>query len=78
MKSEKRTPRRHRLKTLSDVRVFLAHVVNELNLDRMEPQKAGKMGYLLQILARVIEGNDLEARVAAIELELSNAEKQNN
>ena len=77
MKNEKRTPRRHRLKNLSDVRLFLAHTINQLNLDLMEPGKASKLGYLCQILAKVIEGNDLEKRVTVLEQELLDVEKQN-
>ncbi len=64
---KKKLPSKRRLKTMDDVRRFLADVVNQLNRDEMDAAKASKLGYLCQILARVIEGNDLEARVAELE-----------
>ena len=64
---KKKIPSKRRLKTMDDIRRFLADVVNQLNRDEMEVNKASKLGYLCQILARVIEGNDLEARVAELE-----------
>ncbi len=59
-----------RLKKMEDVRRFLADTVNRLNKDEIKPDKASKLGYLCQILARVIETNDLEKRVEALENEL--------
>ena len=64
---EKKIPRKRRLKTLEDVRRFLADTVNKLNRDEIEVNKASKLGYLLQIMARVIEGSDLERRVTELE-----------
>ena len=64
---KKKLPSKRRLKTMDDVRRFLAYVVNQLNRDEMESAKASKLGYLCQILARVIESNDLEARVSVLE-----------
>jgi len=60
-------PSKRRLKTMDDVRRFLADTVNQLNRDEIEANKASKLGYLCQILARVIEGSDLETRVAELE-----------
>lgn len=56
-----------RLKTLEDARRFLADVTNKLNRDQIDANKASKLGYLIQILARIIEGNDLEKRLAVLE-----------
>jgi hypothetical protein len=58
---------KRRLKTMEDVRRFLADTVNQFNRDEIEANKASKLGYLLQILARVIEGSDLESRVQELE-----------
>jgi hypothetical protein len=60
-------PNKRRLKTMEDVRRFLADTVNKLNRDEIEINKASKLGYLLQIMARVIEGSDLEKRITELE-----------
>ena len=64
---EKKKPSKRRLKSMEDVRRFLADTVNKLNRDEIEPGKASKLGYLLQIMARVIEGSNLEQRVTELE-----------
>ena len=55
------------MKTLDDIRKFLADVINKLNRDEIDPTKAGKLGYLCQITAKIIEGSDLEDRVSELE-----------
>ena len=60
-------PNKRRLKTMEDVRRLLADTVNKLNRDEIECNKASKLGYLLQIMARVIEGSDLEKRITELE-----------
>ena len=64
---EKKSVRNRRLKNLEDVRRFLADVTNRLNRDEIDCNKAAKLGYLLQILSRVIEGSDIEKRLKSIE-----------
>ena len=64
---QNKKPNKRRLKTMEDVRRFLADTVNKLNRDEIEINKASKLGYLLQIMARVIEGSDLEKRVTKLE-----------
>ena len=64
---KKNTVRKRRLKNLEDVRRFLADVINRLNRDEIDPAKASKLGYLCQIVARIIEGGDLEKRIAELE-----------
>ena len=66
-KGKMKKVRTRRLKTMEDVRRFLADTINRLNKDDIDPGKASKLGYLCQILTRVIEGSDLEKRVAEIE-----------
>ncbi|MBF0459541.1 MAG: hypothetical protein HQK99_16745 [Nitrospirae bacterium] len=56
-----------RLNTLSDLRRYLAHVINEIESDRMTPDKGGKLGYLVNIQRAVISEGDLELRVKLLE-----------
>lgn len=60
-------PVKRRLKGMEDVRRFLADTVNKLNRDEIDPGKASKLGYLCQILSRLIEGGDLERRLQSLE-----------
>jgi hypothetical protein len=60
-------PRKRRLSSLIELRRFLADVINRLHRDEIEPNKASKLGYLCQIQSRLIEGGDLERRVAVLE-----------
>ena len=73
-KNSKKKPAKRRLQDLKDVRRFLAHIINELNRDEIDPTKAGKLGYLCQVLSRIIEGGDIERRVDQIEKTLSSME----
>ena len=66
----KKKPIKRRLSSLSDARRFLADIVNQLNRDEIPADKASKLGYLIQILSRIIEGDDLEKRVIALETAL--------
>jgi hypothetical protein len=58
---------KRRLKTMEDVRRYLANLINRTEAGKVEPGTAGKLGYLASILTRVIEGSDLEKRVEALE-----------
>lgn len=58
---------RKRLKTTEDVRRYLAGLVNRVESGEIDPQLAGRLGYLVNILIRAIEGSDLEGRVSSIE-----------
>lgn len=60
-------PAKRRLKSLSDTRRFLADVINGLNRGEIQTDKAGKLGYLVNVLVKIIEGDGLEARVTALE-----------
>jgi hypothetical protein len=64
-------PSTRRLKSMEDVRRFLADVINQTNRDEIDPAKASKLGYLCQIIARVIEGGEIEKRVSELEKQLS-------
>lgn len=56
-----------RLKTLEDVRRYLAHLIKAIEADEIEASKGGRLAYISSILIRAIEGTDLEKRVAELE-----------
>ncbi len=56
-----------RLKTIADVRRYLASLINRLEGGEVEPELAGRLGYLCNILKGCIEVCDLETRLAALE-----------
>jgi len=58
---------KRRLKTLEDVRRYLANLINRTEAGKVEPSLAGKLGYLANSLAKIIEGSDLEKRISEIE-----------
>ena len=67
-------PRKKRLKTLGDVRIYLANLINETRCGNVEPSLAGKLGFLLNILRATITESDLEERIKKLE-EKEEAEK---
>lgn len=58
-----------RLKTLEDVRRYLANLINRTEAGKVDPGLAGKLGYLANSLAKIIEGSELEKRVDVLERE---------
>ena len=58
---------RRRLKTASDLRRYMADLINRVEQKEITPETASKLGYLANILLRVIEGADFEARIEALE-----------
>ena len=60
---------RRRLKTAQDLRRYLADLINRVEQAETTPEMASKLGYLSNILLRVIEGTDLEKRIEALEAE---------
>ena len=69
-KKLKTKPYKKRLKSLSDVRVYLAALINETRMGKVEPGLAGKLGFLLNVLRAVISDSDLEARILKLEEEV--------
>lgn len=61
------TKRVARLKTLNDVRRYLAALVNETRAREVDPALASKLGYLLNILSGCIKDSEVEDRLAALE-----------
>ena len=56
-----------RLKTMENARVYLSDIINRTEAGEIEPGLSGKLGYLISILIRVLEGSDLEQRIKALE-----------
>lgn len=63
------------LSKLSDIRRFMASVVNRLDRDEIQESKARTFGYLSSILRDVIKDCDLESRITELENNLK--EKKN-
>lgn len=59
-----------RLKTMTDIRRYLANLVNRTESGVVDPSLAGRLGYLISILTRVIEGSEIEKRLDEIERKL--------
>ena len=70
-------PYKRRLNSMSDVRMFLADVANRLNRGDIDPMVAGKLGYLLQILSRVIMDDDIALRVKNLEEKIESEKGKN-
>jgi len=60
-------PKHRSFRSAQDCRRYLATVINRLENDEIDASKAGRLGFLVQILVRIIETSDLEARVQALE-----------
>jgi hypothetical protein len=60
-------PRVGRLDSLPRVRRELARVYADARQSRLDPQAASRLANVLAILGRLIEGGELEARLAELE-----------
>lgn len=56
-----------RLKSLEDVRRYLAHLIRSIESKEIDPGVGGKLAYISSILIRAIEGSELEKRVVDLE-----------
>lgn len=70
-KTEKK-PYKKRLRSLKDVRVYLADLINETRAGKVEPGLSSKLGFLLNVLRGVITDSDLEQRIQRLEAEVNN------
>lgn len=61
--------KKRRLKSSIDLRRYLADLINRLEADEVSSEKAGKIGYLVNILRAVIEISDIEQRLEQLERE---------
>ncbi len=64
---QSRGGKKRRLRTIVNVRSFVAHVLRELEADRMDADKARALLFGAKILADLIKDGDLEERIAALE-----------
>lgn len=56
-----------RLKTLDDLRRYMASLVTRTESGDVEPTLAGRLAYMISILSKIIEGSDLEKRLDVLE-----------
>ena len=62
---------RRRLKTIQDIRRYIASLINRTEHSEIDPNVASKLGFLAVNLAKIIESSSLEQRIEALEIELS-------
>jgi hypothetical protein len=55
------------LRTLPEVAALLAETINHTRKGRLDVRVANSLGHLAGTLARVLEGSDLEQRIAKVE-----------
>ena len=58
---------RCQLETMNDVKREMAKVYRECRSDMIDAQTGTKLTWMLQAVAKVIEGSDLEKRIEALE-----------
>jgi len=64
-------PKQRRLKTVEDVRRYLAHVLLRVEAQELDAQVAGRMAYISNVLLKAIADGELERRVAVLEKTVS-------
>lgn len=60
-------PRVGRLNSLAGVRLELTRVYRDARQGKIPTQEASRLTFILSVIARVIEGSELERRVEALE-----------
>lgn len=63
--------RKDSLRKPEDLRLFLADIIRKVRKGDMEESKGRTLGYLVQILLRILEGGEFERRLEAIEKALA-------
>lgn len=61
---------RKRLKTLADIRRYLAGLINRVEAGEVDPSVMSKLAYVSNVLAGIIKDSDIEARIERLEQEL--------
>jgi len=64
-----------RFNSLNDCKRFLARVANDLNDNEITPEKARALGYLVAIMQKILEGGEIEQRLAKLEAEVEKGER---
>ena len=62
------------LKTLSDLRRFVAKVMNQLYADNLEESRARALFQGASVLKDIIKDSDLESRISELELKMKEQE----
>jgi len=60
-------PKKRRLKTIEDVRRYLATVLLRVESGELDAQVAGRLAYISNVLVKAIHDGELERRVAELE-----------
>jgi|AntAceMinimDraft_9_1070365.scaffolds.fasta_scaffold00753_20 hypothetical protein len=61
---------RRRLKTLCDIRRYLASILNRIESGELDPAIGGKTAYIANILIGCIRDSELEERIVALEKQI--------
>lgn len=61
-----------RLRSISDINRFLSKLINMVNRDEMDPNKATKIGNLCNSLATGLRKQDIEERISKLEAMVNN------
>ncbi len=69
-------PKKRRLKTIEDVRRYLATVVLRVESGELDAQVAGRLAYISNVLVKAIHDGELERRVAELERTLESSQGQ--
>lgn len=69
--SPRRKPNVGRLSTLTSVRQEMARVYREARHRETSVQEAGRLAFILSLIGKLIEGADLEKRIAEVERRIS-------
>ncbi len=59
-----------RLKSLLDIRRFMARTLNDLDANEISESKARTLGYLCAVLRDIIKDSNLESRILKLEKEM--------
>jgi len=59
--------RKRRFNSLCDCRRYLADLINRLDNDEVEAAKAGRLAYMINLIAGIIKDGDLDKRLERIE-----------
>lgn len=58
---------RKRLKTLTDIRRYLAGLINRVEAGEVDPSVMSKLAYVSNVLAGIIKDSDIESRITELE-----------
>jgi len=63
---------RKRLKTLCDIRRYLAGLINRVEAGELDPNVMSKLTYTSNVLAGIVRDSDLEQRIKQLEEQVKN------